>query len=77
MVVGLGVYICLLLLANYLIKNEKFYIIHTMFTIIFICFSQIPLIYFAKLEGLKCHCIGIWIDIYNTDECIDVPTSDL
>ncbi|WP_204236845.1 hypothetical protein [Mammaliicoccus sciuri] len=50
-VVGLGVYICLLLLANYLIKNEKFHIIHTMFTIIFICFSQIPLIYFAKLEG--------------------------
>lgn len=49
-VVGLGVYICLLLLANYLIKNEKFHIIHTMFTIIFICFSQIPLIYFAKLE---------------------------
>lgn len=50
-VVGLGVYICLLLLANYLIKNEKFHIIHTMFTIIFICFRQIPLIYFAKLEG--------------------------
>lgn len=50
-VVGLGVYICLLLLANYLIKNEKFHIIHTMLTIIFICFSQIPLIYFAKLEG--------------------------
>lgn len=50
-VVGLGVYICLLLLANYLIKNEKFHIIHTMFTIIFISFSQIPLIYFAKLEG--------------------------
>lgn len=50
-VVGLGVYICLLLLANYLIKNEKFHIIHTMFTIIFIYFSQIPLIYFAKLEG--------------------------
>lgn len=50
-VVGLGVYICLLLLANYLIKNEKFYIIHTMFTIIFICFSQIPLIYYAKLDG--------------------------
>ncbi len=50
-VVGLGVYICLLLLVNYLIKNEKFHIIHTMFTIIFICFSQIPLIYFAKLEG--------------------------
>ncbi|WP_311404504.1 hypothetical protein [Mammaliicoccus sciuri] len=47
----MGVYICLLLLANYLIKNEKFHIIHTMFTIIFICFSQIPLIYFAKLEG--------------------------
>jgi len=51
MVVGLGVYICLLLLANYLIKNEKFYIIHTMFTIIFICFSQIPLNYYAKLDG--------------------------
>ncbi|MBO1209384.1 hypothetical protein [Mammaliicoccus sciuri] len=47
----MGVYICLLLLPNYLIKNEKFHIIHTMFTIIFICFSQIPLIYFAKLEG--------------------------
>ncbi|SUM37438.1 Uncharacterised protein [Mammaliicoccus fleurettii] len=48
---GLIIYLVLFLYSKYLIKNEKFMLIHLMFTLIFICFSQVSIIYFENLNG--------------------------
>ncbi|GGI03937.1 hypothetical protein ACFSQ2_05710 [Mammaliicoccus vitulinus] len=48
---GLIIYIGLMIFSKQLILNKKFILIHFMFVLIFICFSQVPIIYFEKLHG--------------------------
>nr|WP_263314079.1 hypothetical protein [Mammaliicoccus sp. Marseille-Q6498] len=49
--IGILAYLLLFVFARYFMKHEYFALIHFLFAFIFICFIQVPVIYFEKLHS--------------------------